>query len=177
MICISLVWTWLYNRDYGLINFVIGLVGVPQQAWLGDTQWALFSLVILSVWRWAGYYSIILLAALQGVPRELYEAARIDGASRWRAFRGITVPLISPAIFFVVIISIVSSFQVFEQMWVMTQGGPEDSTISVAMYLYLQGFEYLNFGFASAVAWVLFMIIFIVTVINWKARSLWVFES
>jgi multiple sugar transport system permease protein len=134
-------------------------------------------LVILSVWRWTGYYAIIILAALQNVPKELYEAATLDGAGRWQSFRNITVPLISPALFFVVVISMMSSFQVFEQMWVMTKGGPEDSTISMAMFLYVQGFQFLNMGYASAVAWMLFLMIFIVTVINWGIRKRWVYED
>jgi multiple sugar transport system permease protein len=133
--------------------------------------------VLLSVWRWAGYYAIFVLAALQEIPQELYEAATIDGAGRWRIFLRITLPLISPAIFFVVVLGIISSFQVFEQMWIMTQGGPENSTISIAMYLYQQAFQFLNLGYASAVAWVLFFIVLVVTVFNWKIRTLWVFES
>jgi multiple sugar transport system permease protein len=177
MISISLVWAWLYDRNFGIINYVIGLFGLPAQSWLSDTRWALFSLVLLSAWRWAGYYAIIQLAALQGIPQELYEAAIIDGAKPWQKFRRITLPLISPAIFFVVTLSVISSFQVFEQMWVMTQGGPENSTISIAMYLYEQAFQFLNMGYASAVAWVLFFIIFAVTLLNWRIRKLWVFES
>jgi multiple sugar transport system permease protein len=150
---------------------------LPRQAWLGDKQWALFALVVLSVWRWTGYYAIIILAALQGVPKDLYEAAILDGAGRWQMLRGITLPLISPALFFVLIISMMSSFQVFEQMWVMTNGGPEDSTISIVMYLYIQGFQFLNMGYASAIAWVLFLMIFLLTAINWLMRRLWVYEG
>jgi multiple sugar transport system permease protein len=177
MVSVSMVWTWIYHARFGVLNYFVELVGLPGQSWLGNKRWALFSLVILSVWRWTGYYAIIILAALQNVPKELYEAATIDGATRWQAFRNITVPLISPALFFVVVISMMSSFQVFEQMWVMTQGGPEDATISVAMYLYVQGFEFLKMGYASAVAWVLFLMIFAVTVVNWTVRKRWVHEG
>jgi multiple sugar transport system permease protein len=177
MVSISLIWVWLYDQNFGLINYVIGLVGIPPQSWLSDTRWALFSLVVLSVWRWAGYYAIIVLAALQDIPGELYEAATIDGAGSWRMFLKITLPLISPAIFFVVILGIISSFQVFEQMWVMTKGGPENSTISIAMYLYEQAFQFLNLGYASAIAWALFFIVLVVTVVNWKVPTLWVFEA
>lgn len=177
MISVSMVWTWLYHFRFGVVNHLLGLVGIPPQAWLGSPELAMFSLVVLSVWRWTGYYALILLSGLQGVPPDLYEAARIDGASRWHRFIHVTLPMLSPTIFFVAMMAMMSSFQVFEQMWVMTQGGPNDATISVAMFLYIQGFQFLNMGYASAVAWVLFFIIFVLTVINWNARRRWVFEG
>jgi multiple sugar transport system permease protein len=177
MVSVSMVWTWIYHTQFGVLNYTMEVMHLPRQAWLGDKQWALFALVVLSVWRWTGYYAIIILAALQGVPKDLYEAAILDGAGRWQMLRGITLPLISPALFFVLIISMMSSFQVFEQMWVMTNGGPEDSTISIVMYLYIQGFQFLNMGYASAIAWVLFLMIFLLTAINWLMRRLWVYEG
>jgi multiple sugar transport system permease protein len=177
MVSVSMVWTWIYHTQFGVLNYFLELVNIPGQSWLGDKRWALFALVLLSVWRWAGYYSIIILAALQGVPKDLYEAAILDGANRWQMLRGITLPLVSPALFFVLIISMMSSFQVFEQMWVMTNGGPEDSTISVVMYLYVQGFQFLDMGYASAIAWILFLMIFGLTVVNWVMRRLWVYEG
>ena len=150
MISVSFIWTWIYHLRFGVLNYVLGLVGIPPQAWLGDARLALFSLVILSVWRWAGYYAVIILAALQGVPTPLQEAARIDGAGPW---------------------------QVFEQMFVMTKGGPSDSTISIAMFLYQQGFLFLRMGYASSVAWVMFIGIFVFTFINWLLRRRWVYEE
>ena len=177
MISVSMVWTWLYHFRFGAINQVLGLVGIPPQAWLGDPNLAMLSLVILSVWRWAGYYAIILLAGLQSVPDSLYDAATIDGANRWQTLRNVTLPMLSPTIFFVMIMAMMSSFQVFEQMWVMTKGGPNDATISAAMFLYIQGFQFLNMGYASAVAWILFFIIFVLTIINWRVRHRWVFEG
>jgi multiple sugar transport system permease protein len=177
MVSVSMVWTWIYHTQFGVLNYFVELAGMRRQAWLGDPDLALFALVILSVWRWTGYYSIIILAGLQAVPRDLYEAAILDGANRWQMLKGITLPLVSPALFFVLIISMMSSFQVFEQMWVMTRGGPEDSTISVVMYLYIQGFQFLNMGYASAIAWVLFLIIFSLTVVNWVLRKVWVYEG
>jgi multiple sugar transport system permease protein len=177
MISVSMVWTWLYHYRFGIINYLLGLVGIPAQAWLGDPRLAMISLVILSVWRWTGYYAVILLAGLQGIPTMLYEAATIDGASRWQTVRHVTLPMLSPTIFFVMVMAVMTSFQVFEQMWVMTKGGPNDATISVAMFLYIQGFQFLNMGYASAVAWVLFFIIFMLTVINWRVRHRWVFEN
>jgi multiple sugar transport system permease protein len=177
MISISFVWMFIFHLRFGILNYVLGLVGIPPQSWLGDPKWALFSIVILSVWRWVGYYAVIILAGLQGVPRELYEAATVDGANRWQSFYKITLPLISPAIFFVVTTGIIASFQVFEQMYIMTEGGPQDSTISIAMFLYEQGFLFLRMGYASAVAWVLFFLIFMVTMLNWNVRKRWVFEG
>jgi multiple sugar transport system permease protein len=177
MVSIAYVWMFIFHVRFGILNYVLELVGIPGQAWLGDTKWALFSLVILSAWRWMGYYAVIILAGLQGVPESLYEAAAIDGANRWQSFYKITLPLISPALFFVMITAIISSFQVFEQMYVMTQGGPEDSTISIAMFLYQQGFLFLRMGYASSVAWVLFFIILMVTLVNWNVRKRWVYED
>jgi multiple sugar transport system permease protein len=177
MVSISFVWMFIFHLRFGILNYALGFLGIPAQAWLGDTRWALFSLVILSVWRWMGYYAVIILAGLQGVPASLYEAAAIDGANRWQSFYKITLPLISPAIFFVMTTAIISSFQVFEQMYVMTEGGPQDSTISIAMFLYQQGFLFLRMGYASSVAWVLFFIILIVTVFNWNVRKRWVYED
>jgi multiple sugar transport system permease protein len=177
MISISFVWMFIYHLRFGILNYFLGFLNIPPQAWLGDPRWAMFAIVILSVWRWMGYYAVIILAGLQGVPSALYEAATIDGANRWQSFSKITLPLISPAIFFVVVTAIISSFQVFEQMYIMTRGGPQDSTISIAMFLYQQGFLFLRMGYASAVAWVLFFLIFAVTVINWNVRKRWVFED
>ena len=177
MVSISFVWMFIFHLRFGILNYALGLLGIPAQAWLGDTKWALFSLVILSVWRWMGYYAVIILAGLQGVPASLYEAAAIDGANRWQSFYKITLPLISPAIFFVMTTAIIASFQVFEQMYVMTEGGPQDSTISIAMFLYQQGFLFLRMGYASSVAWVLFFIILIVTLFNWNVRKRWVYED
>jgi len=177
MISVSMVWTWLYHFRFGVVNYLLGAVGIPAQAWLGDPRLAMLSLVILSVWRWTGYYALILLAGLQNIPPSLYDAARIDGAEPWRIVRSVTLPMLSPTIFFVVVMAVMTSFQVFEQMWVMTKGGPNDATISVAMFLYIQGFQFLNMGYASAVAWVLFFIIFVLTVVNWKVRNRWVFEG
>ncbi len=177
MISVSFIWTWIYHLRFGVLNYALGLVGIPPQAWLGDARWAMLSLVVLSVWRWAGYYAVIILAALQGVPTALQEAARIDGAGPRQVFTRITLPLITPAIFFVIVNSIISSLQVFEQMFVMTKGGPSDSTISIAMFLYQQGFLFLKMGYASSVAWIMFLGIFVFTFINWLLRRRWVYEE
>ena len=177
MISVAFLWTWIYHLRFGVLNYVLGLVGIPPQAWLGDAHLAMFSLVVLSVWRWAGYYAVIIFAALQGVPTAVQEAARIDGAGYWQVFARITLPLITPAVFFVVVNSIISSLQVFEQMFIMTQGGPSDATISTAMFLYQQGFLFLKMGYASSVAWFMFVGIFAFTFVNWLLRGHWVYEE
>lgn len=159
------------------INYGLRWVGLPPQAWLGDAQWAMFALVFMSIWRWMGYYAVIILAGLQDISRTLYEAATIDGANRWQLFTRITIPLLSPTLFFVLIISITSSFAVFEQMYIMTEGGPQDATISITMYLYQQGFRFFRMGYASSIAWVLFLLTFLVTAINWGVRKRWVYEG
>jgi len=134
-ISVAFVWSWIYHFRFGVLNWVLNLLQLPAQAWLGDVRWAMTAIVVMSVWRWVGYYAIILLAGLQGIPRELNEAATIDGANSRQLFLRVTIPLLSPALFFVLIISLSSSLAVFEQMYIMTQGGPRDTTISISMFL------------------------------------------
>ncbi|MEZ4868271.1 MAG: sugar ABC transporter permease [Caldilineaceae bacterium] len=176
-ISIAFVWSWLYHFRFGIINYGLKGMGLPPQAWLGDAQWAMFALVVMSIWRWMGYYAVIILAGLQDIPHSLYEAATIDGANRWQLFSRITLPLLSSTLFFVLIISITSSLAVFEQMYIMTQGGPQDATISITMYLYQQGFRFFRMGYASAIAWILFLLTFLVTALNWSFRKRWVYEG
>ncbi len=176
-ISVAFVWSWIYHFRFGVLNWALNLLHLPAQAWLGDVRWAMTAIVVMSVWRWVGYYAIILLAGLQGIPRELNEAATIDGANRRQLFGRVTIPLLSPALFFVLIISISSSLAVFEQMYIMTQGGPRDTTISISMFLYQQGFRFFKMGYASAVAWILFLLTFMVTAFNWTIRRRWVFQE
>ena len=176
-ISVAFVWSWIYHFRFGVLNWALNLLHLPAQAWLGDVRWAMTAIVVMSVWRWVGYYAIILLAGLQGIPRELNEAATIDGANSWQLFMRVTIPLLSPALFFVLIISISSSLAVFEQMYIMTQGGPRDTTISISMFLYQQGFRFFKMGYASAVAWILFLLTFMVTAFNWTIRRRWVFQE
>ena len=176
-ISVAIAWSWIYHFRFGILNHILGFFGISRIAWLGDADFAMIAIVLMSVWRWMGYYAVILLAALQSIPEDLREAATIDGASKWQVFTRITIPLLSPALFFVLIMSITSSFAVFEQMYIMTNGGPKDSTISITMYLYQQGFRFFQMGYASAIAWVLFFITFIVTAFNWWVRKHWVFED
>lgn len=176
-ISIAFVWSWIYHFRFGIINYFLKQLGLPAQAWLGDAKWALFALVVMSVWRWMGYYAVIILAGLQEIPREINEAATIDGANRQQVFTKITLPLLSSTLFFVLIIAITSSLSVFEQMYIMTKGGPQDSTISISMFLYQQGFQLFRQGYASAIAWVLFFLTFLVTALNWSVRKRWVYEG
>ncbi len=176
-ISVAFIWSWIYHFRFGVLNWALELLNLPAQAWLGDVRWAMIALVVMSVWRWVGYYAIILLAGLQGIPSELKEAATIDGANGRQLFLRVTIPLLSPALFFVLIISISSSLAVFEQMYIMTQGGPRDSTISISMFLYQQGFRFFKMGYASAVAWILFLLTFMVTAFNWTIRRRWVYQE
>ncbi|NLG24037.1 MAG: sugar ABC transporter permease [Clostridiales bacterium] len=174
-VAISTVWYWMYNPDYGLINMAIyQIFGVVGPSWLGSTQWAMPAIIIMSIWKGSGYNMVIFLAALQGVPQELYESARIDGASWWRQLRHITIPMVSPTTFFILIISIISSFQMFEQTYVMTKGGPAYATLSLVFYTYQQAFDYFRMGYASALAWVLFAVIMVFSFIQMAYQKKWV---
>lgn len=151
----GMVWVFLYAPGYGPINQALSALGLPTSEWLYDSQWALTAIVIMSVWKYAGYFMLILLAALQLVPDDLYEAARLDGVSGFQRLIHITVPLISPTLYFVVIIGILHSYQIFDYVYVMTQGGPADSTNVLTYYIYQNGFQYQDIGYASTIANVL----------------------
>jgi multiple sugar transport system permease protein len=176
-VAISLVWKWLYLPDVGLINRVLALVGIHGPAWLTDPVWAMPGLILLSVWKSFGYNMVLFLAGLQGIPDSLYEAAMIDGASGWQRFRYVTIPMLSPITFFVIVISTIGSFQVFDQALVMTNGGPGVATTTLVLYIYQVGFQSFHMGYASAIAWVLFAIIFVFTVIQfWFQRRFVTYE-
>lgn len=162
-VAVSFVWMWLYIPTDGLVNRVLGLVGIDGPAWLVSQVWALPALVFMSVWKSFGFAMVILLAGMQGIPETLYEAARVDGASAWQRFRTITLPMLSPAMFFVVVTSIIGSFQVFDQALIMTNGGPGTSTTTLVMYIYRTGFENYNQGYAAAQSLVLFAFIALIT--------------
>ncbi len=157
----SIVWLWLYNPNYGLINYVLSLFGISGPAWLQNPSTALLSVIIASVWQYVGYYALLFLVGLQSIPGELYEAARIDGAGSWTEFRRITVPLLTPTILFASTVSVLQSFQVFDQIYVLTGGGPAKSTTTLVFYLYQQGFQFFDIGAASAVS--VFMLLSLVT--------------
>lgn len=171
MVAVSLVWSMLYEDNAGLLNTLLQGIGLPRVHWLTDTSTAMISIAIMSVWKGLGYNMTIFLAGLQGVPPELYEAARIDGAGGVRCFFKITLPSISPTIYFVTLMSLISGLQTFDQISIMTNGGPIDSTRTVAMYLYDYGFKFYKMGYACAAAYVLFLLVFVVSLIQNRASS------
>ena len=166
----SLMWVWIFNLKWGVLNALISAVGLEPVPWLGTEFWAKPALVLMSLW-WTGGNMIIYLAGLKDVPRELYEAAEVDGANAWTCFRRITLPMISPTILFTVITGIIGSFQVFAQAQLMTRGGPQDATMFMVLYLYENAFRFLRMGYASTLAWALFLIVLILTVLVLKFSS------
>lgn len=159
-VAIALVFSLLYSQDYGLINSFLSIFGLPKIPWLGDTTWAKVSIIILILWRWTGYISIYLLAGMQTISQELYEAAEIDGANSVQKFLRITIPLLRPVILYVSILVTTGSLQIFEEPYILTSGGPANATMSVAQYLYQHGISQLKFGYGSAVGLMLFLTIF-----------------
>jgi ABC-type sugar transport system permease subunit len=167
-VAIALVWMWIYHPTFGVANFLLHLVGLAPSAWLNSTNTAMISVVIFSIWLGLGYQMIIFLAGLQGIPEELHDAARIDGSGSWNRFWHITLPLLKPTTFFILITSLISSFQVFTSIYVMTAGGPVGSTDVIVYHIYQSAWEQLRMGYASAMSWVLFVIIVIATWIQFR---------
>jgi multiple sugar transport system permease protein len=170
----SLVWKWFYNTDYGLANYLLRSFGLPAPDWLSSMTWAMPALIIMAVWQGTGFNMVLLLAGLQDIPSHLYEAAAIDGANARQRFLHITLPMLSPTLFFVAIIAVIGSFQVFDQAFVMTGGGPGAATTTIVLYLYQNGFKWFHMGYASAIAWVLFSVIFGLTLLQVNFQSKWV---
>ncbi len=181
MIAVALMWRWMYNPTSGVLNFMLNqtfkFLHLPLAApdWLQSPVWAMPAIIIMSVWKGMGYNMVLFLAGLQGIPRHLYEAAEIDGASPHTQFWRITLPLLTPTTFFVLITSVIGSFQVFEQAYIMTQGGPVRSTVTTVYYIYENGFQWHRMGYASAVAWALFAMILGVTLVQWRLQDRWVY--
>lgn len=166
LVVASVIWAVILDERAGLLNAALGKIGIGPQPWLGSTTFALWSVVIVTLWQSIGYSMIIFLAGLQDIPRQLYEAATIDGARAGQRFREITLPLLKPTSVFVLVISFIGAFQLFEPIFVLTQGGPADATTTTVFYIYRQGFEFLRLGYASALAVVLFAIILVFTLIQ-----------
>lgn len=173
-VALSLVWKWLYLPEVGVINQMLSWVGISGPNWLTSETWAMPALIILSVWKTFGYNMVLFLAGLQGIPEQLYDAAKVDGASGWQRFRDVTLPMLSPTLFFVVVISIIGSFQVFDQALIMTNGGPGTATTTMVLYIYNEGFQAYHMGYASAIAWALFAIVFAFTVFQFQIQKRWV---
>lgn len=175
MVAISIVWGTLFNPSMGPINSFLGSIGIDDPpGWLASSAWALPAIMIITVWANVGYNMIIYLAGLQGISKDLYEAAKIDGAGPTTSFFRITLPMLSPTTFFVLITSIIHSFQVFIAVFIMTKGGPGSSTTVLTYYAYRTGFDFYKMGYSSAMAWILFLIIFLITFLQWQGQKRWV---
>ena len=173
-IAVALVWQWIYSPDAGLLNQFIGLFGIPAQKWLSDPTLAMPSIVAMSVWQGLGTSIIIFLAGLQSIPTELLDAASVDGAGRWARFRNIVLPLLTPSIFFTGVLSLIDSFQVFDQVFVLSRPRPTDATITVVYFIYENGFKFFKMGYATAASWILFLIVAVFTAIYFRSQNRWV---
>lgn len=170
----AMLWLWIFNPEFGLANALLDNLGLPKQLWLLDPNWAKPAFIFMSLWG-VGGTMVIFLAGLQGVPVELYEAASIDGASTLQRFRRITLPMLTPVIFFNLLIGLIDSFQIFSSAYIMTDGGPQNRTLFYVLYLYRNGFKYFQMGYASALAWVLFLIVLLVTLLQFRLSKRWVY--
>ncbi len=173
-VVVALLWKWLLSPEGGIVNYLLGLVGIDGPGWWTDPNWAMPSIIIASVWKDLGFNMLILLAGLQSIPEHLYEAATIDGAGRWQKLRYITLPLLTPSILFAMILAMIGAFQVFDQVWVMTEGGPAGATTVVMEQVVRNAFKYGLMGEASAMSWVLFVIILLFTVFQLRFQRRWV---
>jgi multiple sugar transport system permease protein len=168
LVAIAMVWRWLYNDQFGLINAGLQAIGLPAVGWLTNPHVVIPALVLMSLWTGVGFDAIIYLAGLKNIPEHLYEAARLDGASSWQSFRYITLPLLTPIHFFFLITGVIGAFQVFDVIYIMTQGGPGFSSHVYAFHLYNQAFRRFEVGYASAMAWFLFAIVLLLTLVQWR---------
>ncbi|AET61085.1 CUT1 family carbohydrate ABC transporter membrane protein 1 [Paenibacillus terrae HPL-003] len=174
MAAIGTLWVWMYNQNFGLINWVLDFFSIPPAPWLAKPGWAMAALIITKVWKVVGYYMVILLAGKQNIAESLYEAAKMDGAGRLQVFTRITLPLLSPYILFVVIVALIGAFEDFDLLFTMTRGGPAESTNMIIYYIYQNAFEFFDIGYASAASSVLFVILMLITFIQMKVSKRWV---
>ena len=173
LVAVAVIWRYLLHTKYGLINWVLGGIGIAPIDWLGDPHWSMPAIVLFAVWKNFGYNMIIILAGLQTIPEELHEAARIDGANAFQRLRHVTLPGLAPVLLVVSILTMAGYFQLFAEPYVMTQGGPVESTVSILYFMYEQGFRWWNLGFASAIAFVLFLIMFALTLVQLRVSERW----
>ena len=168
---IALVWLWIYSPQGGLLNAVLGVFGIPPEKWVSDPFWSMPSIVAMSVWQGLGTTVIIFLAGLQGIPQEYYDAAAVDGAARWARFRHVTLPLLTPTIFFTGILAFIGAFQVFDQVYVLARPGePTKSTITLVYFIYEAGFDNFKMGLAAAASWILFLIVAVLTILYFRSQ-------
>ena len=172
-VVVGILWTWLYNTQFGLVNSLLRGLGLDFLVldWLGDPKVALWSLILVDIWKWYGFHMVIFLAGLQTIPNELYEAARIDGANRWQQFWRITLPLLQPVMLVNVTLALMGAFNVFDIPYVMTEGGPANSTIVMALHIYIRGFKFYRFGYSAAMSYVLLLLVTIIAAIQMKLMS------
>lgn len=173
-VAVAILWAWIFNPSFGLLNYGLALLGIEGPRWLFSEEWAMPAFIIMSLWG-AGGSMLLYLAGFQGIPTTLYEAARIDGATGRHTFWHITLPMVSPVIFFNVIMGIIGSFQVFTSSFIMTNGGPNNATLTYVLFLYRKAFQQMNFGYASALAWVLFAITLVFTLLVFRSSAAWVY--
>ena len=173
-VAVALVWSWIYSKDFGLLNYVLRSLGMDPIAWLSSTRWAMPAIIMMGVCGILGEGMIIFLAGLQSISQSYYEAAEVDGASGWQKLRRITLPLITPSLFFFFIITMINAFQTFEQIYIMTRGGPVNSTTTIVYYIYRNAFRNFKMGYASSQAIILFLIIMALTLIYWRTQKKWV---
>lgn len=171
MVAVSMAWSYLYNAQAGILNKMLNAVGLPSVGWVTDTKWAMISVAIMSIWQSLGYNAVLYLSGLQGIPTYLYEAATIDGANAVQQFFHVTIPSLRPTTFFIFVMSCIHSFEVFGQVYILTQGGPLNSTTTIAHQVYRNGFEYYKMGYASAEAVILLLLILIMTMINMRGGN------
>lgn len=168
LVATGIIFSFLLNKDQGALNWLLSLVGLPGVDWLGDPVWARMAIVLVLTWHYTGYYAVIYLAGLQGVPKELYEAAMTDGAGPIRRFVSVTIPHLRPILLFTVVLSTIGTLQLFDEPFVLTRGGPDNATMTVSMYLYANGFSYFDFGYASAIAYALTIIVVVLGALQMK---------
>ncbi len=173
-VAVCIVWTWIYNKDFGLLNNLLNMVGLPSVRWLSSRAWAMPSVAIMTVWQAMGYDMILLTAGLKGIDDTYYEAAMIDGANGWRKFFHITLPMLTPTLFFLVVTHCISYIQMFDAAFIMTNGGPGHATRTIVMQIYSTAFEYFRMGEAASYAWVLFVVVFVITIFQFKMQDKWV---
>ncbi len=177
IVAAAIIWSWMYNSDVGLLNYLLSFLGIAGPKWLDDPHWALPAIAIMSVWKNAGYNMMIFLAGLASIPKDYHEAARLDGSNAWNRFRHITLPLLSPVTFFVLIVTTIGAFQVFEQTFVMTNGGPGVSSLTLSYYIWQMAFRFFDLGGASALGYILFLLVLLVTGLQFLGRRKWVFQQ
>ena len=170
-------WSWIFHPQFGLLNYLLSLVGIQGPFWLLDSRWSMPSVMVVSIWQGVGYAMLVFLAGLQGIPAELYEAAIVDGANPWHQLRYVTIPMLSPTIFFILTTSFIGAFQGFDLFFLLTQGGPAHSTTTLVYHIFNNAFRHFRMGYATSMAAVLFFLILTLTLVQWRAQRAWVYQG